>query len=93
MKPVDNGMNPQRSAAKMHPSCIYCSSVLLRATAIVAEFERSMILERQQEGIAIAKPLGITKGAKHHSRRPRRASCANVLLAANPSPPSLQNLA
>jgi DNA invertase Pin-like site-specific DNA recombinase len=30
----------------------------------VAEFERSMILERQREGIALAKAKGVYKGRK-----------------------------
>ena len=38
------------------------SSLLLSLLGAVAEFERSMIRERQQEGIALAKKAGVYKG-------------------------------
>ena len=37
---------------------------MLSIMGAVAEFERSMILERQREGIAIAKAEGKYRGAK-----------------------------
>lgn len=40
------------------------SKLLLSLLGAVSEFERSMILERQREGIAIAKTKGIYKGRK-----------------------------
>jgi DNA invertase Pin-like site-specific DNA recombinase len=39
------------------------SNVLLTMLGAVAEFERSMIRERQREGIAIAKARGVYRGA------------------------------
>ena len=40
------------------------SNLLLTMLGAVAEFERSLIRERQREGIAIAKTKGIYKGRK-----------------------------
>lgn len=40
------------------------SNLLLSLLGAVAEFERSMIRERQREGIALAKKAGIYKGRK-----------------------------
>lgn len=40
------------------------NNLLLNMLGAVAEFERSMIKERQREGIAIAKTKGIYKGRK-----------------------------
>jgi DNA invertase Pin-like site-specific DNA recombinase len=40
------------------------SKLLLSLLGAVAEFERSMILERQREGIAVAKDAGRYKGRK-----------------------------
>lgn len=40
------------------------NTLLLSMLGAVAEFERSMILERQKEGIAIAKAKGAYKGRK-----------------------------
>ena len=40
------------------------NTLLLSMLGAVAEFERSMILERQREGIAIAKAAGRYKGRK-----------------------------
>jgi DNA invertase Pin-like site-specific DNA recombinase len=40
------------------------NTLLLSMLGAVAEFERSMILERQREGIAIAKAKGVYKGRK-----------------------------
>lgn len=41
-----------------------CAVLMLSVMGAVAEFERSMILERQREGIAIAKRAGKYKGRK-----------------------------
>ena len=40
------------------------SNLLLSLLRAVAEFERSMIRERQREGIALAKKAGVYKGRK-----------------------------
>ena len=40
------------------------SNLLLSLLGAVAEFERSMIRERQREGIALAKKKGVYKGRK-----------------------------
>ena len=40
------------------------SNLLLSLLGAVAEFERSMIQERQREGIALAKKAGVYKGRK-----------------------------
>lgn len=40
------------------------SNLLLSLLGAVAEFERSLILERQREGIALAKQRGVYKGRK-----------------------------
>ena len=40
------------------------SNLLLSLLGAVAEFERSMICERQREGIALAKKAGVYKGRK-----------------------------
>lgn len=40
------------------------ANLLLSMLGAVAEFERSLILERQREGIAIAKTKGVYKGRK-----------------------------
>ena len=40
------------------------SNLLLSLLGAVAEYERSMIRERQREGIALAKKAGIYKGRK-----------------------------
>jgi DNA invertase Pin-like site-specific DNA recombinase len=39
-----------------------CNRLMLQMLGAVAEFERSLILERQREGIAIAKAKGVYKG-------------------------------
>lgn len=41
-----------------------CSVLMLSVMGAVAEFERSMLLERQREGIAVAKTKGVYKGRK-----------------------------
>lgn len=40
------------------------AELLLSMLGAVGEFERSLILERQREGIAIAKAAGVYKGRK-----------------------------
>lgn len=40
------------------------NTLLLSMLGAVAEFERSLILERQREGIAVAKAKGVYKGRK-----------------------------
>lgn len=54
-EPVTEGM--ERGKADM-------ARLMLSIMGAVAEFERSMLLERQREGIAIAKAEGKYKGAK-----------------------------
>jgi DNA invertase Pin-like site-specific DNA recombinase len=49
------------------------SKLLLSMMGAFAEFERSLILERQREGIAIAKAKGVYKGRKP-SLTPDRAN-------------------
>ncbi|BBZ64510.1 recombinase family protein [Mycolicibacterium monacense] len=39
-----------------------CAVLMLSVMGAVAEFERSLLLERQREGIAIAKTKGVYKG-------------------------------
>lgn len=64
------------------------SKLLLSLLGAVAEFERAMILERQREGIAIAKTKGIYKGRKPSLSKERvaelrkRASAGNANIAA-----------
>ncbi|TXH20064.1 MAG: recombinase family protein [Mycobacterium sp.] len=41
-----------------------CAVLMLSVMGAVAEFERSLILERQREGIAVAKTKGVYKGRK-----------------------------
>lgn len=51
----DLSFDPDRAAAPM-------SKLILSVMGAVAEFERSLILERQREGIALAKARGVYKG-------------------------------
>ena len=39
-----------------------CATLMLSVMGAVAEFERALLLERQREGIAIAKTKGDYKG-------------------------------
>ncbi|CAM5681421.1 recombinase family protein [Mycolicibacterium aubagnense] len=41
-----------------------CATLMLSVMGAVAEFERALLLERQREGIAIAKVKGVYKGRK-----------------------------
>lgn len=59
-------------------------TLLLSMLGAVAEFERSMILERQREGIAIAKSAGKYKGRKA-SLTPAQAAQMRERLAAGDS--------
>jgi DNA invertase Pin-like site-specific DNA recombinase len=65
---------------KFHKECLAfsgeaspMSNLLLSMLGAVAEFERSLILERQRDGIDIAKAAGIYKGRKP-SMTPERVS-------------------
>ena len=60
------------------------NTLLLSMLGAVAEFERSMILERQREGIALAKAAGKYKGRKASLRRRRPVSYANAWPRASP---------
>ncbi len=53
------------------------NTLLLSMLGVVAEFERSMILERQREGIALAKAAGKYKGRKAALSDALRARLAN----------------
>ena len=57
------------------------STLLLSMLGAVAEFERSLILERQREGIAIAKRQGVYKGRKP-SLSPDQAAALRARIAA-----------
>ena len=60
------------------------NTLLLSMLGAVAEFERSMILERQREGIAIARTAGKYKGRKA-SLTPAQAAQMRERLAAGDS--------
>lgn len=60
------------------------NTLLLSMLGAVAEFERSMILERQREGIAVAKAAGKYKGRKA-SLTPAQAAQIRERLAAGES--------
>lgn len=60
------------------------NTLLLSMLGAVAEFERSMILERQREGIAIAKAAGKYKGRKA-SLTDEQAAALRARLAAGES--------
>jgi DNA invertase Pin-like site-specific DNA recombinase len=57
------------------------SKLLLSVTGAFAEFERSLLKERQREGIAIAKKAGVYKGRKP-SRTPERVTELRARVAA-----------
>lgn len=57
------------------------SKLLLSVMGAFAEFERSLIRERQAEGIAIAKTKGVYKGRKP-SLDPERVQQAMALVTA-----------
>lgn len=56
-----------------------CSVLMLSVMGAVAEFERSLILERQREGIAIAKAKGVYKGRKPALNETQAAEVARRL--------------
>ncbi|PZO19964.1 MAG: transposase [Burkholderiales bacterium] len=60
------------------------SNLLLSMLGAVAEFERALILERQREGIAVAKTQGVYKGRKP-SLSPVQADELRVRAAAGES--------
>ena len=66
------------------------STLLLSMLGAVAEFERSMILERQREGIALAKAAGKYKGRKAALTQ-AQADELRARLAAGESVTSLAN--
>lgn len=57
------------------------SKLLLSVMGAFAEFERSLIRERQREGIALAKKAGVYKGRKR-SLSPERVSQLRARVAA-----------
>src|SRR5690606_28826877 len=60
------------------------NTLLLSMLGAVAEFERSMILERQREGIAIAKAAGKYKGRKASLTDTQSDELRARLMAAEP---------
>lgn len=64
------------------------STLLLSMLGAFAEFERSLILERQREGIAIAKAKGLYTG-----RKPSLGAKERIALLAKASTPAGQNKA
>lgn len=65
-----------------------CSVLMLSVMGAVAEFERSMMLERQREGIALAKQRGMYRGRKP-SLTPEQAAAVVTRLAAGESASAL----
>lgn len=63
-------------------------NLLLSMLGAVAEFERAIILERQREGIAIAKTQGVYKGRKP-TLTPEKAELIKVRAAAGESKAAL----
>ena len=57
------------------------SNLLLSVMEVLAEFERSLIRERQREGIALAKKAGVYKGRKP-SLTPERVKQLRARVAA-----------
>ena len=57
------------------------SQLLLSVMGAFAEFERSLIRERQREGIALAKKAGVYKGRKPSLSDERLLNCARGLQA------------
>lgn len=60
------------------------NTLLLSMLGAVAEFERSMILERQREGIAVAKAAGKYKGRKASLSPAQAAELRQRLAAGEP---------
>ena len=67
------------------------NTLLLSMLGAVAEFERSMILERQREGIALAKAAGKYKGRKASLSQTQASELRDRLARANPLPHSPRN--
>jgi DNA invertase Pin-like site-specific DNA recombinase len=68
------------------------SQLLLSVIGAFAEFERSLIRERQREGIALAKKAGVYKGRKPSLTVNRHSSYARELPLAKRRPPSPESL-
>ena len=60
-----------------------CAVLMLSVMGAVAEFERSILLERQREGIAIAKAKGVYKGRKPSLTATEAAAVARRLAEGN----------
>jgi len=56
-----------------------CATLMLSIMGAVAEFERSLLLERQREGIAIAKTKGVYRGRKPTLNADQAAAVARRL--------------
>jgi DNA invertase Pin-like site-specific DNA recombinase len=65
-----------------------CAVLMLSVMGAVAEFERSMLLERQREGIAVAKAKGVYKG-RQPALTDDQAAAAAARLAAGESATAL----
>ena len=57
------------------------SNLLLSVMGAFAEFERSLIRERQREGIALAKKVGVYKGRKPSLSREKIEQLLNRIAA------------
>jgi hypothetical protein len=69
------------------------ANLMLSVMGAFAEFERSLIRERQREGIALAKQRGAYKGRKRPSHRNGRPSWYSGPTAGFPSPSSPATMA
>jgi DNA invertase Pin-like site-specific DNA recombinase len=65
-----------------------CAVLMLSVMGAVAEFERALLLERQREGIAVAKTKGVYKGRKP-SLSPEQAEAVDRRLAEGESASAL----
>lgn len=65
-----------------------CAVLMLSVMGAVAEFERALLLERQREGIAIAKAKGVYKGRKP-ALSPEQAQAVAARLASGESATAL----
>ncbi|NKY50177.1 recombinase family protein [Nocardia vermiculata] len=65
-----------------------CAMLMLSVMGAVAEFERAIILERQREGIAVAKRAGKYKGRKP-ALSPEQAAAVVARMDAGESPSAL----
>ncbi len=55
------------------------ATLLLSVMGAVSEFERSLIGERQREGVALAKQKGLYKGRKKSLNENRYGNCRSGL--------------